>query len=47
MLQKLSQYQTILRNENLKAAADKSFVFIHSVKFLGQQIQNNHIHPVK
>ena len=47
MLQILTQYHTILKNENFKAAPDKSFLFLHSVKFLGHQIQNNHIQPVK
>ena len=27
--------------------ADKYFFFLDSVKFLGHQIQNNHIHPLK
>ena len=47
MLQTLTQYHTVLENENLKAAPDKSFFFIDSVKFLGHQIQNNHIQPLK
>ena len=47
MLQTLDQYHNILKNENLKAAPDKSFFFLDSVKFLGHQIQNNHIHPLK
>ena len=47
MLQTLLQHHTILENENLKAAPDKSFFFLDSVKFLGHQIQNNHIHPLK
>ena len=33
--------------KNLKAAPDKSFFFIDSVKFFGHQIQINHIHPLK
>ena len=44
---KHDQNHNILKNENLKAAPDKSFFFIESVKFLAQQIQNNHIHPLK
>ena len=47
MLQTLIQYHTFLTNENLKVAPHKSFFFIDSVKFLGHQIQNNHIHPLK
>ena len=47
MLQTLTHYHTILENENLKAAPDKSFFFLDSVKFLGHQIQNNHIHLLK
>ena len=47
MLQTVTQYHTILENENLKDAPDKSFFFLDSVKFLGHQIQNNHIHPLK
>ena len=38
---------TILKHENLKTAPDKSFFLLDSVKFLGQQVQNNHIHPLK
>ena len=47
MLLTLTQYHTILEQENLKAAPNKSFFFLDSVKFLGHQIQNNHIHPLK
>ena len=47
MLQTLTQYHTVLENENLKAAPDKFFFFVDSVKFLGHQIQNNHIHQLK
>ena len=47
MLQTLTQYHTILEKEILKAAPDKSFFFLYSVKLLGHQIQNNHIHPFK
>ena len=32
----LEQYLTILQNENLKAAPDKSHFFLTRVKFLGQ-----------
>ena len=46
-MQTLTQYHTILENENLKAAPDKSFLFLDSIKFLGHQIQNTHIHPLK
>ena len=47
MLQTLPQYDSILKTENLKAAPDKSFFFLDSVKFLGHQIQNNNIFPLK
>ena len=47
MLQTLMQYNTNLENENLKAAPDKPFFFLDSVKFLGHQIPNNHIYPLK
>ena len=47
MLQTLDPYHTILQNENIKAAPHKSFLFFDSVEFLGHQIQNNHIHPLK
>ena len=47
MLQTLEQCHNILYIENLKAAPDKSFFFLNSVKFLGHQIQNNHIYPIK
>ena len=47
MLRTLTEYHTILQNENLEAAPDKSFFFLDSVKFLGHQIQNNHIYPLK
>ena len=47
MLQTLDHYHKILKNEYLKAAPDKNFSFLDSVKFLGHQIQNNHIYPLK
>ena len=47
MLPTLTQYHTILANENLKAAPDKSFFFLGSVKFFGHQIQSNQIHALK
>ena len=47
MLQTLTQYHTILENEDLKAPPDNSFFFLDSVVFLGHQIQNNHINPLK
>ena len=47
MLRTLEHYQQILKNENLKTAPDKSFFFLDSAKFLGHQIQNNHIHRLK
>ena len=39
MLQTLDQYHNFLENENLKAAPDKFFFFVDSVKILGHQIQ--------
>ena len=47
MLKTLTQYHIILKNENLKAAPEKFFFFLDSVKFLGHQIQNNYIYPLK
>ena len=47
MLQTLTQCHIILENEILKAALDKSFLFLDSVQFLGHQTRNNHIHPLK
>ena len=41
MLQTLDRYHKILKNENLKAAPDKSFFVLDSIRFLGNQIQNN------
>ena len=46
MLQPLEQSHKILKNENFKSAADECF-FLDSVNFLGHQIQNNHIYPLK
>ena len=46
-LQTLTQYHTVLENENLKTAPVKSFIILDSVKFLGHQIQNYHIPPLK
>ena len=43
----LTQYQTILKNENLKAAPENSFFLLNSFMYLGHQIQNNDIHPLK
>ena len=44
MLQTLDKYHQFLKTENLKAAPDESIFFLESVKFLGYQIQSNHIH---
>ena len=43
----LEQYQQILKNENLKAALDKSHFFLTHVKFLGHIIVQNTITPLK
>ena len=42
MLQTLDQYHRNLKKENLKAAPDKSFIFLDSVKLFEHRIQNNH-----
>ena len=47
LLLTLTQYHIVLESENLKAAPDKSFFFLDSVKILGHHIQNSHIHPLK
>ena len=47
MLQTLDQYHVILKNENLKAAPDKSSFLLDSGEFLGHHNQNNHMHPLK
>ena len=47
MLLTLDQYHNIFKNEKLKAAPDKFFFILDSVKFLGHQIQINHTHPLK
>ena len=43
----LEQYHQILKNENMKAAQDKSHFFLTRVKFLGHIIKNNTITPLK
>ena len=43
----LEQYHQILKNENMKAAPDKSHFFLTRVKFLGHIIENNTITPLK
>ena len=43
----LEQYHQILKNENLKAAPDKSHFFLTRVKFLGHIIERNLITPLK
>ena len=47
MLQTLDQYHAIIKHKNLKAAPDKSFCFLNAVKFLGHQVQNNHIQTLQ
>ena len=47
MLQILDKYHKILKNEDLKAAPNKSLFFLDSVKFLGHDIQNNDIQQPK
>ena len=43
----LEQYHQILKNENTKAAPDKSHFFLTRVKFLGHIIERNTITPLK
>ena len=43
----LEQYHQILKNENMKAAPDKSHFFLTRVKFLGHIIERNTIAPLK
>ena len=43
----LEQYHQILKNENMKAAPDKSHIFLTRVKFLGHIIEKNTITPLK
>ena len=43
----LEQYHQILKNENMKAAPDKSHFFLTRVKFIGHFIENNTITPLK
>ena len=43
----LEQYHQILKNENMKAAPDKSHFFQTRVKFLGHIIEKNTITPLK
>ena len=43
----LEQYHKILQNENLKASPDKSHFFLTSDKFLGYNIEQNTITPLK
>ena len=43
----LEKYHKILQKENLKAAPDKSNIFLTHVKFLGHNIERNTITPLK
>ena len=43
----LEQYHQILKNENMKAAPDKSHFFLTRVSFLGHIIERNTITPLK
>ena len=43
----LEHYHKILQNENLKAAPGKSYFFLTRVKFLGHNIEQNTITPLK
>ena len=43
----LEQYHRIVQNKNLKAAPDKSHFFLTRVNFLGHNIEQNTITPLK
>ena len=43
----LEQYHQILKNENMKAAPDKSHIFLTRVKFLGHIIEKKHYNSIK
>ena len=43
----LEQYQKILQNKNLKAAPDKSHLFLTRVNFLGHNVERGTITPLK
>ena len=43
----LEQYHQILKNENMKAAPNKSHFFLTGVKFLGRIIESNTITPLQ
>ena len=43
----LEHHHSILQNENLKAAPDKSHFFLTRVKFLGHYVERNTITPLK
>ena len=47
MFKLLEQYHKILQNKNLKAASDKSHFFLTRVKFLGHNIEQETITPLK
>ena len=41
------QYHEILKEQNIKAAPDKSFFFLTEVKFLGNTIKKNEVRPLQ
>ena len=43
----LEQYHRILKNENMKAASDKSHFFLTRVKFLGLIIKKKHYNSIE
>ena len=47
MLTVLEQYLQILKNENMKAAPEKSHFFLTGVKFLGHIFERNTITPLR
>ena len=42
----LRKYHEVLRKENLRAAPDKTFFFLRTVKFLGHIVENNTLRPI-
>ena len=46
MFKRLRNFHEALRKSKLKAAPEKTYFFLHSVKFLGHLIQGNKIKPL-
>ena len=47
MFDVIIQYHEILKEQNIKAAPDKSFFFLTEVKFLGNMIKKNEVRPLQ